>query len=387
MTVAQPDPAPVRIPKPESLEAKFKLLQMLPHDRRVKRKHCLVYGFILDWYHSKYGDALASVRHIVGTVKERDPFERGLYAGDVHGALTDLVEWGYLEQEKGTGRRASRYTPVWSRSVHKTPNTTDDEISVRETPNTGVRETPNATDDSVRDSMNEDPSTLIRSQDPDTGVVEYDCATPTAPPGPGLEGRPGAGMAQEGFEELYRIYGVRKSKADARRAYEKIAPDADLHARMVEAAQTWKTAAGNNVERMHLARWIREERYDEDPRTERKPRQHVAGNQNTAKKEKVPRRGMRTVDIIYADTDGDGNGGTVLNLTFSERDKPVTWDRSMIIDHPDYRVREKGQAEFAALCRALDIPSPEEPDELLGAVVIDVGYGGKIEYHSLREAA
>src|SRR5690606_16338897 len=37
-----------------------------------------------------------------------------------------------------------------------------------------------------------------------------------------------------------------------------ITRDDDLHGRMVEAAQTWKTAAGNNVERMHLARWIRE---------------------------------------------------------------------------------------------------------------------------------
>ncbi|MGO6696179.1 hypothetical protein ACCS54_31285 [Rhizobium johnstonii] len=40
--------------KPESLEAKFKLMTILPFDRRAKRKHILVYGFILDWYHDKF---------------------------------------------------------------------------------------------------------------------------------------------------------------------------------------------------------------------------------------------------------------------------------------------------------------------------------------------
>ena len=169
--------------KPESLEAKFKLLAALPYDKRAKRKHSLVYGFILDWYHSKYGDALASVRHVTTTLKERDPAGIGLFQGDVHGALTDLVSWGYLEQEKGTGRRASRYVPVWSKvdSVHKIPNATEDEISVRENHNTSVRETPNATSDSVDKIPNEDPSTVTRPQDGVT-VRGNDSAAPTAPP-------------------------------------------------------------------------------------------------------------------------------------------------------------------------------------------------------------
>jgi hypothetical protein len=117
-------------------------MTVLPYDKRAKRKHILVYGFILDWFHSKYGDALASVRHIVANLKDRDPFEAGLYTGDVHSALTDLVAWGYLAQEKGSGRRASRYVPVWekARSVHKTPNATDEHLSVRENQNTCVRE-------------------------------------------------------------------------------------------------------------------------------------------------------------------------------------------------------------------------------------------------------
>jgi hypothetical protein len=99
--------------EPESLSLKFLLATRIDFDKRIGRKHRLVYCFLLDYYHSKYGDALASVRHIAACLQERDPFEKGLYIGDIHGALTDLVEWGYVTQEKGSGRRASRYTPVW----------------------------------------------------------------------------------------------------------------------------------------------------------------------------------------------------------------------------------------------------------------------------------
>lgn len=138
-----------------------RLMTMLPFDKRLKRKHWAVYGFMLDWYHRKYGNALASVRHIVAILKERDPDGVGFFVGDVHSALTDLVAWGYLEQEKGTGRRASRYIPTWSKfdSVRETPNTTEIDLAFGESQNTDVRETPNATGDSVRGTPNEDPST------------------------------------------------------------------------------------------------------------------------------------------------------------------------------------------------------------------------------------
>src|SRR5690348_12620063 len=92
--------------KPESLEAKFKLMCRLPHDSRVKRRHMLVFGFILDWYHSGYGNALASVRHIDAHLKARDPAGVGLYTGQIHGALTHLVAWGYLDRIEDRGRRA-----------------------------------------------------------------------------------------------------------------------------------------------------------------------------------------------------------------------------------------------------------------------------------------
>lgn len=288
--------AETRTAKPESLEAKFKLLAALPYDRRAKRKHSLVYGFILDWYHSKYGDALASVRHVTSTLKERDPAGVGLYAGDVHAALSDLVAWGYLDQEKGTGRRASRYVPNWdlARSVHKTPNTTDDEFSVRENANTFVRENANATPDSVRDSMNEDPSTVTRPQD---GVTERwnECAAPTAPPPvAGLSTAPAAETSQDatedaatGFDQLWSAYGYKKSKPEARRAYNKLAPDAELHERLVDAArdwqQSWAAQGKEDAPRFTLAKWIEREEYECTPPTAYKAKARKAKAANDDK--------------------------------------------------------------------------------------------------------
>lgn len=380
---------PSRTAKPESLEAKFMLMTRLPYDRRIKRKHSVVFGFILDWYHSRYGDALASVRHIVATLKERDPFGVGLYVGDVHAALSDLVAWGYLEQVKGAGRRASRYVPNWDLvcSVHKSPNTTDDDRSVLVSPNAGVLVFPNTTGDSVRDFPNEDPSTLIRSQDPDTGKDELDCATPTAPPAAGLSAA-AAVMAQGGFEELYRTYDVRKEKAAAKRAYEKLAPDTDLHAAMVVAAEAWRVAGGA-VERMHLARWIREERYDEDPGVgRRQPTAEATAKISVAR----PKRATtRIVDIVDSKVDATP-GQAILWLTFAERDRPSTWTHKIIIEHADVRRQADGQEEFSELRKALGLYEVNDSQELHHPVTLTGGAGDKLKYapandNAIEEAA
>ncbi|MER9032413.1 hypothetical protein [Mesorhizobium sp. M0674] len=303
------------LPKPESLEAKFKLLTSLPYDKRANRKHSLVFGFILDWYHSRYGNALASIRHVVSTIKERDPSGKGLYAGDVHGALTDLVSWGYLHQEKGSGRRASRYIPVWDLvcSVQDSPNTTNVAPSVLNFPNADVRESPNATTVSVQQSPNKDPSTLTRSLDPGTGKDEYDCTL--APPPAGLSAA--AADPAQAFEKLYRAYGVRKNKTAAEGEFMKLhLPIADL----ISAALVWKAAAGEGVTRMYLDRWLREGRYDEDPPQKYEPKRD---------KVKMPRKQAGAIrrDVEIEEILWDGGFGPIdvcLKWLDRERDEPAS---------------------------------------------------------------
>lgn len=272
-----------KTPKAESLEAKFKLMTDLPYDRRVKRKHVLVYGFILDWYHSKYGNALASVRHIVATIKERDPSGEGLFMGDVHTALTDLVSWGYLEQLKGSGRNASRYTPVWpSSSVLEITNAKHADISVRETPNIRVLETPNTTAFSVLETPNEDPLTVTRLQ---TGLQkrEIEPSARSAPHAPVLK-EAGAAVPVGGFHELWLAYGYRRNKAAAKQAYETLNADKVLHADIIDAAHAWREAwevqGKSDAPRKTLAGWIAAECYDEEPPKAYQKQKRKAANDN-----------------------------------------------------------------------------------------------------------
>lgn len=366
-----------------------RMAQLIDFDDRLYETARVVYRFLISWYHGGYGDAFMSMNHVAKTMKHRAPAGAVIPSRSaVHRAIIALMETGWVVRTfkgRGRGKGASRYVPVMNvlelAAQGKFPEPSHHTGTVQPSHLNGTVVSHATGTVEAQPSHATGIKTLLH--DPRTDAETCKEEVDFAPPAPALAG---GAAAKEGFDELFDAYGVRQDKADARRAYERLAPDADMHARMVEAARAWRRAAGD-IERMRLRRWIEEERYDEDPRSERKPRQRVAANQNTPKEESGPRRGMRTVDIIYADTEGDGKGGIVLNLTFSERDKPVTWDRSIIIDHPDYQVREKGHAEYTKLCRALNLPSPEEPEEFLGAVVIDVGYGGKIEYHSPAEAA
>jgi len=379
----------------DGLENKFRLATIAPLDRRMKRKHLAVYGFLLDWYHRKYGDALASVRHIVAQLKERDPAGIGLYTGDVHSALKDLEAWGYITADVGIGRRASRYVPVWvhGRSVHKTPNTTEDEISVRENQNTSVRETPNTTSDSVHKSPNKDPSTVTRLQDGVTGIDGDDCAPPSAPLPVGLEAT-GAGGAQGGFEELWKTYFPKRGQGDkkkARSAYEALAPDAHLHAGLLDAArawfEAWRAQDKADAPRKHLDTWLIGEHYDCEPPTaykakERKAKDKVptkASNDNALDPpifdasdyvlDVGPFSDIGTFDATIIDTEVQ-----VIDQ-FTEQVKiHLQWGRhagtcaehTLYYQHKDPAIQERGQEFIRSISDCLDIDELKDTEELHG---------------------
>ncbi|MBQ9353008.1 hypothetical protein [Phyllobacterium sp.] len=353
-------------PKPESLEAKFKLLQLLPYDARAKRKHCLVFGFILDWYHSKYGDALASVRHIVSTTKDRDPSGKGLYAGDVHQALTDLVSWGYLNQEKGIGSRASRYVPIWEKlsSVHKIPNTTDYEISVRENTNTCVRENTNTTAVSVRDSMNKDPSTSTRVPDPETRVD----GNVHVPPVAALTGAPANTQIKSPFDELWFAYGVKKNRVEAESEYAKLELDDERQAVLVSSATAWREAweaqGKPDAPRRHLHVWIRDRRYMEDPPTgyakkERIPKPANSNRPSTTVQAAEPREEEITATLEVVTTASD-EGVDYMDMYFD--DESGLECHEIVLQSPNEAEQLRGQQELQKLILSLGIIVDDDTD-------------------------
>lgn len=395
----------------DSLENKFRLATIAPLDRRMKRKHLAVYGFLLDWYHRKYGDALASVRHIVAQLKERDPAGIGLYTGDVHSALKDLETWGYITADVGIGRRASRYVPVWAhgRSVHKTPNTTENEISVRENQNTSVRETPNTTSDSVHKTPNQDPSTVTRLQDGVTVIDGYDCAPPSAPLPDGLEAT-GAGGAQGGFEELWKTYFPKRGQGDkkkARSAYDALNPDADLHASLLDAAsswfEAWQAQGKPDAPRKHLDTWLTGEHYDCEPPTAYKKKEKpttskkeaVASNDNEpAEEDDIPEWakgrpaswpiGVHRGEFVGGDVTKEG-GDTEVSMTFKREDGAVFTHR-FYSECFSQTFQSEGQAVIQSIMNALELSGVDDTDYFLFKPLIAVADGKTIAYARLESA-
>ncbi len=395
----------------DGLENKFRLATIAPLDRRMKRKHLAVYGFLLDWYHRKYGDALASVRHIVAQLKERDPAGIGLYTGDVHSALKDLEAWGYITAEVGIGRRASRYVPVWvhGRSVHKTPNTTEDEISVRENQNTSVRETPNTTSDSVHKTTNEDPSTVTRLQDGVTGIDGDDCAPATPPLPVGLEAT-GAGGAQGGFEELWKTYFPKRGQGDkkkARSAYEALAPDADLHSSMLVSAKlwfdAWQAQDKPDAPRKHLDTWLTGEHYDCEPPTAYKAKERKvkasaptkASNDNEPDEtDDIPEWakgrpaswpiGIHRGEFVDGAVTKEG-GDTEVEMTF-EREDGAVFTHRFYSECFSQSFQSEGQAAIQGIMNALELSVVDDTDDFLFKPLIAVADGKTITYAKLEAA-
>ena len=418
MTSQQPKPEPKPI-APGSLENKFHLSRDAPLDKRMKRRHLAVYNFILDWYHSKYGDALASVRHITATLNERAPFGDTLYEGDIHRALADLVTWGYLEQDKGAGRRASRYVPVWEfPSVREIPNTTDQDRSVSISPNTGVSVFPNTTDVCIRESPNEDPSTPTRAQDPGTEKMDKDCPAPTAPVTAPLGAGRDADAGQEEkqttslpfgdkvapFEALWRAYDHKQRRVDARVAYDKIAPGAELHETMIAAATKWRQhwARQNDPEapRKTLGSWLRSEGFLEDPPTAYKAKERKA---KPAKP--VPTASNDNVEQ-FADWDvgafspfGTFTGtiveSKVIEVAGDDTDVILGFDttgngtadihHTIHLQNRNQQKQERGQRFFAQISKFADMYSVEGTEELHGTeATFTIDNRGQITYHGGR---
>ncbi|MDQ0315507.1 hypothetical protein [Amorphus orientalis] len=379
--------------EPESLALKFMLLSRLPFDRRAGRKHSLVYGFILDYFHSGYGDALASVRHIVACLKERDPFGRGLYIGDVHSALADLVEWGYLTQQKGSGRAASRYVPVWGDvpSVRGDQNSTGGEICIRGYPNTTVRAAPNTTATSVRESPNKDPLTVTRSLDPGTqeGGPDPAAASPTTAPG-ALAAPAGDEAAGDSFEAVWRAYGYRQDKAKARAAYVKMNPSPDLHDAMVTAAKAWREdSESKGTVRKRLDKWIAEELYDCDPPTGYRPKAGkptpapAPANDNAVAAEpavtppSIP-RGSHRATVADACIHSEG-GSKMLRLTFEIGGEH--YRHEIAVESPSSSIQDDGQRELDLVCYAVGLGEVSDESQLVGVpFILTVSASGAFRY-------
>lgn len=412
--------------------AQFRMAQLVDFDSRLTDPARAVYRFLIGWYMRGHGDALASVRHIVSTMRARAPDgARHISRSAVQRAIILLIETGWLVRRfTGKGRSGSRYVPVLNvleLAAQGTLPSSAEAISVplhRDTNSDSVAShstgTPLSHATGTLDAVESHlpglrPSYINPSTDGVTCKEDNDSAAPTAPLSVGLsatdagtaEDETGGTKAKDPFDDLYRAYGVRGEKAAARRAYEKLAPATDLHAAMIATAKLWREAAGDSIERMHLKRWIEEERYDEDPKGERKPREkkakkksepkNVADDYFDDKEDDVPEpdvspfapRGRNTFKIrntYVSMRDGD----KILNLTLVAIDAPGSLDvefaHSFAFEAKDKHLQDEGQRRLSQICRATGLIELDDSDDLKGQhVTATIDDYGRITYEPLAD--
>lgn len=200
--------------------------------------------------------------------------------------------------------------------------------------------------------------------------IDNDTAPASPPLSSGLEADD-AGRAIDGFDELYKAYGYRRNRAEAKAVYLKINPDPDLHAEMVVAATAWRErwAAQNKPDapRYTLAKWLERECYLEDPpagfakqKPEAKtPEKSKRKKMNTGSKD-APRRFI----IQSADVQQDGNKKYLIMVLKDGDD--WTEDFSMLIDAASGWQKEEGQKDLEQLCVACGVPNAQDTSELVG---------------------
>ncbi|WP_024898808.1 helix-turn-helix domain-containing protein [Brucella rhizosphaerae] len=235
---------------------------------------CAVLGEIVQRYHGEYGNAWSSHEMLIE--------DTGVSRPSVIRAKKKLERLGFVSVlSPGRRGRSTVYKPNFDMVPEKGVT--------RDTETKGI------TDDTELDALGikDDTETGLLGVMPDTpsylhvpadkaGIHER-YIDPSAPPLAGLSAA-SAGENGEGekskFDELYKAYGHRRNRADARKAYEALEPDAEDHVNIVAAAHSWREGweRQNNPDapRITLAKWLEQERFHEDPPTgfkakERKP--------------------------------------------------------------------------------------------------------------------
>ena len=247
---------------------KWKLVRAAARDKkRLSMGDIAVLMALCDRYGSKYDpDAPALAGHAL----------LGAMAGLTRRATIDstrrLIDAGYITIiELGSGTRGTRYGLNFARGEDAI-TTTADNASGEADFTTVVNSSSPLTPPSGEGHFTESPPTESRLQAGLHVVGNKFEAAPTAPPGPGLEGRPGAvpasgeeEMTDDSFSEFWNAWPRKHGKKKAKAEWDKIKYDVDL---IIDTAREWaEHYRKHGTDKKWIpepANWLAGERWDED---------------------------------------------------------------------------------------------------------------------------
>ncbi|RUW76944.1 hypothetical protein [Mesorhizobium sp. M1E.F.Ca.ET.063.01.1.1] len=241
-----------RTAKPGSLLSQWWTLGAIALDARTAGRHMTVAWVIIDRYMQSKGGSRASLRYIEKAT--------GLSKPTVIGACRELVDWGYFTRHLGEGTRPSEYGPNWLVVNPSLP-----QASGQQGFTTGGKDGLTTTEPSGQQGFTKNLLTSPADKPADSKVGTEDTPDPVAL---GLAAGAGSRDPESAFDRFWSAYPRKFQKPKARAAWDKIEPDAELAARIIEAAAAWaEHYATQGTDKKWIptpANWLGGERYDED---------------------------------------------------------------------------------------------------------------------------
>jgi hypothetical protein len=354
---------------------------------------------VIDRFFQKHGNSRASLGYL-----ER---ATGAARSNVIASLRRIAENGAISVARlGAGTRPTEYTLNFEFGAGNRSGRADTTATSGDASTTAAvsQELPLERPSSHASAT----ETYLPSLSTDRLTVSRNDESPAAasPPPARLEPVP-AGAAvvpkSDGFEELWLAYPLKVDRSKAKAEYAKLAPDASLHAKLVEAATKLSVHhAANGTEKTFIKRlqnWIREERYEEDLPTTyanakdaANPRFKAGRTQKTnvdtdkfgpsGLSPKTP-LGRHVVEVTSCDVlSGKNNSERFIDVHF--RIQGGTHDGKDFAHNflymTDDGADEQGSRWFSDVCRAVNNESPRDTSEFLGATLTAIVSKGGIEY-------
>lgn len=235
-------------------------------------------------------------------------------------------------------------------------------------------------------------------------------AAPGAPPLAGLSAATAEPAKEGGFEELWKAYCCKQKKAEAKAAYTKLAPDADLHARMVESAhkwfERWTAQEKPDAPRFTLGKWIEREEFECDPPTAYHAKQRKTAtkpkpaNDNVKDEIEIPEfmkgsprlwpTGEYYGEFVENDIQQEGND-IEAHMLFLVNSPGPHFGKKLL--HRFYvqsfmrSAQEQGQKYLNDICRAIGVDGVEDLDDLMFKPISVRADGSQLHYSKSSEAA
>lgn len=289
----------------------FLLLRAAAFDRRTSKGDVAVLAEIIQRHMKKHSNARASYTHLTNMT--------GLSRRAAINSGKRLVELGYVEVARlGSGTRPTEYVPNWNFAASGEPHFTSTSGEAQFT--TVVNPTSPLEPLEVNPASLHNPTYRTgRQAELQESRNDNTHAAPTAPLSAGLTAAD-AGTARDpesAFERFWSAYPRKYQKPKARAAWDKLAPDAELADRIIEAAIEWAAHyEAHPVEKKWIpapANWLSGERYDEDL-----PEVYVDAKQAAiAKAKDRPKESAPDLDPVADNSRED--------VPFWDRGNPATW--------------------------------------------------------------